>query len=535
MNIKQLLLFLLSILITGLMSGCGTEPQEDLPTRSTKGLVGSSNYIIKNPETNFVTVAEANGITMNASTAGGIESIGGFAIEKNNARALGAPVDGLITTGELREAIKLIQSAGYTADVSTINEQVFSKYTNFTVGDYTITTTSAQSPVSLANQILNTLNTSAIILPNGPGSTSTSFRMFMTVTSFNNRYYYTVSISPSNSAIFEENFALMTALSSGTNYTGTNERLVSIENPFAGKAGTVNQADFLFVIDDSGSMGDKQDALSTAATDFEAALNLANMNFNLAIITTSDGADGTECNASCYDRSVLDVNAGIMTDINIFKAQIDTVGTIGSGLETGIYNAEQSLRKTANGDSSNGLLNSSTFNFPRAQTQLSIIILSDEVSQYPERSGGIAFNPSNNLFLRDGYLVNALVDIGLCGDKSVYQPGADTNGQYDKLAVATGGLVGNICNGGDTPNFSAIMQNIVFQAAGKYKLTKNFAKPNSITVTVNGLESRPSIKQGYMYIEGTNSIAFFGVLPLEGASVNVYFEYPKPINLFDND
>jgi len=532
MRIKQLLLLLITLVLSSLISGCGSEPQEDLPTNSIKGITGSSNYII-NSATTYQNIAEANGLTLQATTAGGTASIGGFAAEKNTARPLAAAENGYVTTGELRAIIALIGTETYLTNLSTINEQVFTKYAEFTVGDYSFTTATAQRPVTLANQILNTLGATSINLPSGPGITATSFRMFVTVTSFNAHYYYTVSISPSDPAIFDENFALMTALSSGTNYTGINERLVSSTENFAGKAGTTNQADFLFVVDDSGSMGDQQVALSTAADDFEAAINLAGMNFNIAIITTSDGADGSPCTDNCYDRSVQ--NVGIIdNDITIFKTEIDNIDTNGSGIETGIYNAEQSLRQTANGDSFNGLLNTAPLSFPRANTQLSTIILSDEISQYESRAG-VGFNTASNLFTRDGILVNAIVDTGLCGAASFYEPGTDTNGQYDDLAIATGGLVGNICNGGATPNFSAVMQNIVFQAAGAYKLGKRFAKPNSIVITVNGVTSLPSIRQGYMYIEGTNSIAFFGTLPAEGSDIEVYYEYPKVINLYDND
>lgn len=534
MSIKKLTIFLLSMLLTGFMTGCGTDPEEDLPTNSTKGIVGSSFYII-NSATTYQDITEVGGIVMKATTAGGAESIAGFAVEKNGSRPLAAAAAGYVTTGELRESIALIETAGYLNNLSTINEQVFTKYTEYTVGDYSFATATAQRTVDVANQILNTLGATSVVLPAGTGVTATAFRMFMTVTSFNGHYYYTVSISPRAKVIFEENFALMTALSSGTNYTGANERLVSSTENSVGLPGTTNQADFLFVVDDSGSMGDQQTAIATAADDFEAALDLAGMNYNIAIITTSEGADGSPCIGLnyCYDRSVQ--NVGIIdNDINVFKSEINAIDTNGSPIETGIYNAEQALKQTANGDSYNGLLNTSPLSFPRANTQLSMVILSDEVSQYPSRAG-TSFNTVNNLFTRDRILVNAIVDTGLCGASSFYGPGEDTNGQYDDLAIATGGLVGNICNGGVTPNFSAVMQNIVFQAAGKYRLGRSFAKPNSMEVTVDGVASIPSIKNGYMYIEGTNSIAFFGTLPAEGADVQVYYEFPKEINLFNND
>ena len=528
MSIKQSILFFLSLTFIGFTSGCGVDPEVDLPTKSTKAIAGSSSYII-NPAITYQEVAPIDGIMMRATTVGGTDAVAGLAIQKNSVRALAAAENGFVTTGELRSIISLISEQSYIdQNISTINEQVFTKYTEFTVGDYSFVTPAATTTVDLSNQIANTLATTTEVLPVGTGITSTEFRMLVTVTMFNSNFYYTVSISPKADAIFQENFALMTALSSGTNYTGINERLVSNTNNFSGVAGASNRADFLFMIDDSGSMGDQQTALSVAANDFESAIALAGMDYNIAVLTTSDGADGNSsgCMGDCYDRIVQDVGI-IDNNMTMFKEQVNLIGTGGSATETGIYNSEQALK-------TGGLLNTAPYSFPRDNTQLSLIILSDEISQYDSRAGN-SFNASSNIFTSNNILVNSIVDIGLCGAASFYGPGEDTNGQYDDLAIATGGLVGNICNGGMTPNFSAVMKNIVFQAAGVYHLSNNYVKPNSVIVSVDGVLSSPSIIDGYLYIEGTNSIAFFGTLPAEGADVEVYYEYPKNIDLFSND
>ena len=534
--IKWIALFLSSLLLSIFITGCGggTDPEADLPTESVKGLVGSSSYII-NTAITYDEVSPISGVIFKATTVDSntstdiIDAVAGMAMEKN-ARALASAVNGYVTLGELHSAISLISTQSYIdGNISTINEQIFTKYTEFTVGDYSFSTDTNVTTVFLAKEIANTLagtdENLSDINSTAAAVTASSFRMFVTVTSFNSEYYYTVSISPDDNVTFNENFALMTALSSGTNYTGINERLVSNRNNFSGVPGASNKADFLFMIDDSGSMGDQQDALTAAANDFDAAITLAGMDYNIAILTTSDGAqDGSGCTENCYDRVVQ--NVGIIdNNITLFKEQVDDINTSGSPQETGIFNSEQALK-------SGGLLNTTPFSFPRSNTQLSIVILSDEPSQYSSRAG-TSFDPSSNLFVNGNILVNAIVDIGLCATPAT---GADDpNGQYDDLAIATGGLVGNICNGEPNPNFSAVMQNIVFQASGVYKLEHNFIKPNSIKVTVDGNFSVPSIKDGYMYIEGTNSIAFFGTLPAAGASIEVYYEYPKDINLFSND
>jgi len=528
--VKWIVISLSTLLISAFITGCGGEPEKDSPANSVKGTTGGSYFII-NTALTFEEEPAISGLTFKATTAGGVAAISGVAVEKN-ARALAAAVNGYVTLGELHAVIALISKENYIdGNISTINEQIFTKDPKltkdieFTVGDYSFSTDTNVTTVSLSNQIANTIagtnenlsdaNVSAYI-------TASSFRMFVTVTSFNSEYYYTVSVSPDDNATFNENFALMTALSSGTNYTGVNERLVSNIKNFTGVGRTSNTADFLFMIDDSGSMSDQQNALTAAANDFDAALLLAGMNYNIAILTTSDGAQGSGCSSNCYDRVVKDIGI-IDNNITLFKAQIDDINTSGSPNETGIYNSEQALKP-------GGLLNTAPLSFPRTNTQLSIVILSDEVSQYSSRAG-TSFDPSDNIFVSNNILVNTIVDVGLCTN-SFYGPGVDTNGQYDDLAIATGGLVGNICNGEPNPNFSAVMQNIVFQASGVYKLKDNFVKPNSLKVSVNGVFSAPSIKNGYMYIEGTNSIAFFGILPADGAKIEVYYEFPEDKHLF---
>ncbi len=525
MKAKQLILFFLSLALAGLFFGCGNDPEADLPTDSTKALVGNSHYII-NSATTYQSVPELDGITMKATVSGSAGAVAGFAIKKNDASSFADPVSNYVTTDEIRAIITLLGEQNYTnKDFSTINEQVYTKYTEFTVGDYSFTTATATTTIALSNKMVNTLALTTKILPIGTAITATEFRMFVTVTNFNEELYYTVSISPKEDSIFQKNFALMTALSSGTNYTSIIERLVQDTNSFSGLPGSSNKADFLFMIDDSGSMSTKQAALMAAGNDFKDAISLAGLNFNIAILTTSDGADAIPCTDGCYDRILQDVGI-IDNNISLFNNQINLIGTSGSPIETGIYNSEQALKD-------GGLLKTS-FNFPRVNTQLSIVILSDEISQYDSRAG-TSFDSKKNIFVDNNILVNSIVDTGLCGDSSFYPDGVDTNGQYDDLSIATGGLVGNICNGGDNPDFSAVMQNIAFQAAGAYKLDYTNAKPNSFKVSVNGISYRPSIVDGYMYIEGTNSIAFFGTLPSEGDDIEVYYEYPKDIYLFAND
>ncbi|POB68642.1 cell surface protein, partial [Vibrio vulnificus] len=96
-------------------------------------------------------------------------------------------------------------------------------------------------------------------------------------------------------------------------------------------------------------------------------------------------------------------------------------GTNGSGYERGIYFAEMALAPTTGTVAVAG--------YPRAGASLSVIIMSDEESQYPTRD----FDVNNNLFVDNGYRVYSIVD-----------PNDARVSQYDDLSQTSLGLVLNI-------------------------------------------------------------------------------------------
>lgn len=83
------------------------------------------------------------------------------------------------------------------------------------------------------------------------------------------------------------------AVSSAVNPTNTinaGATLIEASNNFTVQAGS-DKANFLFVVDNSGSMSDEQNALSQAAQDFIAMINNSGFDYSIGVIATSYDSD----------------------------------------------------------------------------------------------------------------------------------------------------------------------------------------------------------------------------------------------------
>lgn len=269
--------------------------------------------------------------------------------------------------------------------------------------------------------------------------------------------------------------------------------LTRITDEFSGQAGG-GSADFLFVVDNSGSMGNEQQALSDAADAFIAAMDSSGLDYQAGVITTDDSTlRGT----------------GFTSDATQFK--IDVIpGTNGSSKESGIYFSEIALQSTTVGDTTDGSV--TLAGYPRDDSKLSVIYLSDEPNSY--RAGD--FDPTQNLFLARGYTVYAIIN-----------ENSRLSGQYDDLADNTNGFTADIDN---TTLFPEIMNNIA-QAAGGASSWYALTKPplsSTIEVTVDGIIIRSSTLNGWSYSVAANSILFHGdAVPEEDTNVAVRYFTPQ--------
>ncbi|WP_318464958.1 vWA domain-containing protein [Photobacterium leiognathi] len=252
------------------------------------------------------------------------------------------------------------------------------------------------------------------------------------------------------------------------------------------------KSDFLFVIDNSGSMGGEQDEISKLTTDFIDTMNETAIDFNVAVITTdSDTLRGK----------------GFTND----KSQIEKdlkPGTNGSGIEKGIYFAEKALAPTTGTVAIAG--------YPRQGASLSVIIMSDEKSQYG--SNPKPFDPKSNLFVDNQYKVYAIV-----------QPQHAEYSQYDDLANETLGKSLNINEKNEYKTFvELIAKNSGVIAAG-YHLSMakiNSILSSSIAVTVDGQLVTRSKFNGWEYYPLAQKVIFTGAaIPTAGAKIEIGYQY----------
>ncbi|MGD1819814.1 MAG: hypothetical protein ACPKOI_08055 [Pleomorphochaeta sp.] len=392
----------------------------------------------------------------------------------------------------LNNRIGLISSSG-NGNLNLISQRQ-NTTGNMINAQYSYTVPSPITIIDLNNQILSWigLNVQGGTITNLPPSLNTSnsysnFRYFITIQYISSTEIIIISsiVPESQIATFE---SLVNGFNDGTNIGSSSSSMMTTQDAFTAQSGN-NLADFLFVIDNSGSMSDEQTAISSAASEFWSKMNSAGLDFKAGVITTdSQTLRGT----------------GFTSDQNQFVMDVRP-GTSGNSTERGIYFAETALRSIALGDSSNGSV--VTAGFPRPGASLSVIIMSDEMSQYL----GV-FDPNNNLFIDRSYKVYSIIDI--------YSPG-----QYDDLSNSTGGIVASIK---DISQFPTIMTQIATDAGGatsSYVLT-NTPISSTIAVYINNNLVPQSSTDGWAYIESNNSIVFYGsYIPNSGETINIVYNW----------
>lgn len=420
-------------------------------------------------------------------------------------------------SSKLQQLIDSIKTLTNISNINNLTEQVDGTNTAI-LAEYTINTSVSIDTISLINDIIN--NIMGKSLTNLPTSTSntastSSFNAVFNLTKdADGKSYVAVSIVPSSEYLTYK--GVIDSIVSSNNIVNNNIEYLQKTESFEVNATTANQtADFLFVVDNSGSMSSYQNAVSQAANEFANAILSAGINYNIAILTTSTGVENSCSNyMSSSDANYILCTTGIIeNNVTLFKEKI-VVGTSGSGIETGIYNAEYALQSIALADQQDGIL--TTLGFPTdTNNSLAVIILSDEPSQYTARAGyGNNFDVTNNLFVDRGYTVYSIVD-----------PNDASSSQYDDLAIKTGGMVADISK---TSDYGVIMNTIAQKASGTagFKLQHSGVIESSIYVIKNGEEVPNNSLNGWKYNASSNSILFYGdYIVKEGDKIEVSYTY----------
>jgi len=397
-------------------------------------------------------------------------------------------------------------------NINVSTSQLFSG--SISLGSYQLTLNTSMAPTELGNELIqilafNKLGGSITGLPSVTENENSysSYRLFMTIlyldksTSDQSDDELLLISSLVAETQFESFSSTISGLVDGTNIASPSDTLSTQQESFVASSDQ-DKADFLFVIDNSGSMFDEQQAVADAADAFIARIENTGLDYQIGTINTSSVIELADTNA----------NGKFTSDLTEFKNDVINQGTNGSSTETGIYNSEQALQSQALGDTQDGIV--TLEGYPRENSSLSVVFLSDEPSQYTRRSDG-TFDVTNNLFLDRNYRVYSIV----LPDTQLW-----TDSQYDDLALVSGGSVANIS---DVSTFETIMDDIAVKAGAASSSFKLINTPisGSIIVKNNGILVPQSRSNGWNYISQSNSVVFYGnSIPQESDSIEITYD-----------
>lgn len=430
------------------------------------------------------------------------EEIGGVVFKPNNKETKSRSLSSL--KAEYNSIVSKVENSNLIYDLNYITQQEGNENKIYIKGDYDISTNDSMSAMELVSKLTKDLtNDDSVVYDNDTNSQIISDRFVLTIEA---NEYIDPKTSKSNNifiitAVAKEKFQLYVEqiknITNYTNITRSNLNLQVITESFT-QTSSNNKADFLFVVDDSPSMSDNQNAISKAGEDFENIMHSTGLDANFAIITTD---------SYTYDWVVKSVGY-IHNDYNLFRSSI-IVGDNGNPIETGIYDAESFLKRASD--------------FPRINTDsLSVVIISDEQSQYDSVSSS-SFDPKNNIFKSQNIRVYSIIDTSQNDDS-----------QYDDLSIETGGIIADINHIGQNGSldFSDFMRKVASDAVGRtsrFILRQNIILNRHTIVKVNSRtiqQKSYSSLSGWVYEQASNSIAFYGdSIPRSGESVTIEYQY----------
>jgi hypothetical protein len=285
-----------------------------------------------------------------------------------------------------------------------------------------------------------------------------------------------------------------------------------------------NQVDALFVVDNSASMAEEQAALAAGFESFIGELENSGADFHIGVITTSFAYDDPA-------RGKLIGNPTVLTPADDYVADFQDrvkVGIDGADKERGLEAASYALSPTMTTGPNQGFL--------RSDAQLLIVFLSDE-NDCSDR-GALDSKDAESCYTSYDKLVPVETFVGefrdlkasadkiqvsaIVGPKEGGCSAAVAGYRYIKASELTGGFVGDICGA----DWGAMMTSLGLNASGvrsSFLLSKG-AKPETITVQVDGAEVFESPSAGWTYDATTWYLTFHGAaVPARGAEIIVKY------------
>jgi len=406
-----------------------------------------------------------------------------------------------------------LASAGFT--LQPANPRVFTSNDGFESAVLEIQGTFVQGPGGARNAAVNGLIAGVQGLPAPGGGAGGSFEILVSVIYRSDQSAITlIALAPVTANANESGLRTISLqnLAAGTSVARAGSRVRKVCVDFVIRR--ASEVDFLWVIDNSGSMGQEQAAVGSAASAMVQQLNGTNLDWRIGVTTTDN--DGQLIGGSFTQNG------------QTFQTRAQ-VGTSGSGRERGLWMARRAVERAlprGNGVSS-----------LRPQAPLITVIVSDEedadaksanclddracgqafVDGYANFFNGQgAFQPPNG-FERPGS-VFTIINIPAFGCGAAQNAHA-----YDILAIRTGGRSESICGRGGQLDYSPLMQDIARAAAGIASAYRLNGSPIASTFKA-GIQAQQnnqvtvldrSRTLGFDYDSTQNSIVLQGNLALQ--------------------
>ncbi|MEZ4316225.1 MAG: vWA domain-containing protein [Myxococcota bacterium] len=272
--------------------------------------------------------------------------------------------------------------------------------------------------------------------------------------------------------------------------------------------------DVLFVVDNSSSMGDEQEALAASFSDFVDAILESGLDYHIGVVATDVQREEFSGNL-VPAGSVRFIDTQTPQPFEVFSEMIGGLGTIVGSVESG--RAAAWLALEANRDTPPNL------DFLRPDASLHLVFISDA----PDQSG--AYPVTKAEFIAWGEALKPQADlvgmhaiVTVPGDPACLQP--DRVGfNYIEYAQAFGGNVNSIC----TPEWTPLYTHVAVQAARlrtEFPLLEEPDIPSIAVSVVMGAQTRD-----YQVCDPGSTADLTGCEVLyDGLANAVRFEEPAP-------
>lgn len=304
---------------------------------------------------------------------------------------------------------------------------------------------------------------------------------------------------------------------------------------------TGQDVDVLFVVDNSGSMGDEQQNLASNFQSFIAGAATWQNDYHIGVTTTDlEGDNGRLMTAGSNARFVTSSTQ------SQFAANVK-VGTGGSGDEKGLACAQAALslpHTAGSGDPANltacssdnectapercwdGYCGGRNRGFLREDAALEVVIVSDEEDASPADVNFYInfFKSIKGVYNENLFHLHAIVGDVPGGCQS--NAGAASAGhRYAAVANATGGAVVSVCDSNFAAGLSSI-GDIAFGLRTQFFLER-LPEPSTITVEVASQGCASASGANWRYDEPSNSVVFDengGCMPQAGQQVLIHYK-----------